>query len=77
MADHRDFKKVLGEKAKWELQKDAVYCFKQILETSPPKNSNCTATYLPSHKSWMVRESQETPCCQHGLVMILKLFTLM
>ena len=28
-----------GEKAKWELYKDAVYCFKQILEAAPHKTA--------------------------------------
>ena len=39
--------KTLGEKARWELDKDAAGCFGPILEAAPYKTA---ATYLPSHK---------------------------
>ena len=48
---HLDANKTHGEKARWELQKNATCCFEQILPgINIPKNSNCTATYLPSQK---------------------------
>ena len=34
---HMDFNKMLGEKARWELHKDAAYSFEQILEAAPYK----------------------------------------
>ena len=38
-----------GEKARWELHKNAMSYFEQILEATL-HNNNCTATYLPSPK---------------------------
>ena len=32
---HLDLKKMLGEKARWELHKDAMCCFEQVLEVEP------------------------------------------
>ena len=33
---HLDFSKIPGEKARWELHKDPICCFEQILEAAPP-----------------------------------------
>ena len=46
---HLDFNEILGEKARWDLCKDVVCCFEQILEAAPQQNS-CTATYFLSQK---------------------------
>ena len=35
---------------KWNLYKNGMSYFKQILEATPPWNNNCTATYHPSQK---------------------------
>ena len=49
--DHMDFKRTHGEKACWELCKDAASCFGQILEAETlKKNSSCKATSFPSPK---------------------------
>ena len=45
-----DFNKKLREKARWQLNKDAVDCSKLVLEVAPHKNSSYRATYRPSHK---------------------------
>ena len=34
---HLDFYKMLKEKARWKLHKDAACCFEQILEAAPYK----------------------------------------
>ena len=38
------------EKARGELNKNATFCFEQILEAANPQNCSCTATYIPSQK---------------------------
>ena len=45
-----DTNKMHEEKPKWELCKNSMCCFEQIIEATPNKNCSCTATYLPSHK---------------------------
>ena len=35
---------MFGEKARQELHKQAAFCFEQIPEAAPNKNSSCTAT---------------------------------
>ena len=34
---HLDFNENVWKKARWELHKDAAYCFKQIMESTPNK----------------------------------------
>ena len=57
--------KLQEKKAKWELHKNTVCHFEQILEATPNKNSSCTATYLPSNKSFtaqLVGTGEYTDC---------------
>ena len=36
---HMDFNKALRQKVRWELHKDVVCCFEQILEAAPHKTA--------------------------------------
>ena len=45
-----DFNKGKEKKPNWELHKDAVFYFEQILEAAPHTNCNCTATDFSSCK---------------------------
>ena len=47
---HLDSNKALRIKARWQLHKDTMCCFKQILEAVPYKNTCSMATYLSFHK---------------------------
>ena len=50
-----DFDGTLGKKARLDIRKDTVYCFKLILEAS--ENSSSMDTYLPSKCSGYYRKS--------------------
>ena len=39
-----------GEKAWWQLHKNAASNIEQVLEAATPQSSNCTAPYHPSRK---------------------------
>ena len=50
--DHLGFNEVLGEKVRWELHKDGVCCFQQILEAAPHQTAAIQPfTYLTNHPS--------------------------
>ena len=44
---HMDVNKMHKEKARWELNKNATFCFEQVLEATPHKTA--TIQSLPSH----------------------------
>ena len=46
-----------GEKARWELHKNAMYCFEQILEVTPHK------TVTPISKTIEVRWTRQARHC--------------
>ena len=52
---HLDFNEMLGEKAKWELHKDDVYCFEQILEAALHKTAALWpfTSHIANHPSKM------------------------
>ena len=45
-----DANKTTGEKARRQLHKNAASNIEQVLEATPLKRTNYTATYLPSQK---------------------------
>ena len=45
---HMDASKMDGEKARWELHKNAMYSFEQILKATPHKIAALAAINLPS-----------------------------
>ena len=45
-----DSNKAAGEEARWQLHKNAASNLEQILAATPPQDTNCTATCLPSQK---------------------------
>ena len=45
-----DANKTAGEKTRRQLHKNAASNIEQVLEATPHKDTNCTATYLPSRK---------------------------
>ena len=69
---HLDFNRVPGEKARWELHKDAVCCFEQILETTPNKTPTPTPhlNYLSKidKTCWILLERQRQSCERHSPV---------
>ena len=48
---HLEFDVMPGEKARWELHKDAATYFEQFLDAAPSKTADFMATYLPFKKS--------------------------
>ena len=53
---HVDSNKTVGEKDRWELQKNATYSFWLNLGTSIPQNSRCSDIYLSSLKPFKLDE---------------------
>ena len=47
---YMDANKTAGEKAWWQLHKNAMSNIEQVLEATPHKANNYTATYHPSRK---------------------------
>ena len=48
---------MLGEKAKWELHKDATSCFEQFLEAAPYKTA--VVHLLTSHHTSHTRQTRQ------------------
>ena len=53
--DHLDFNEIFGEKARWELHKDAVCCFEQILEAALQKTAAIWPLTSPISQTIQVR----------------------
>ena len=51
-----DANKTAGEKARRQLHKNAASNIEQVLEATPPQNTNYTATCLPSRKLYKLDE---------------------
>ena len=45
-----DANQTAGEEARRQLHKNAVRSIERVLALTPPQDTNCTATYLPSRK---------------------------
>ena len=56
-----DANEMRGEKARWELHKDAACCFEQILEAAPYKTAvvQPLASHLKNHPSNMNKTADE------------------
>ena len=59
--------------AGWKLYKNTIWCFEKILEAAPLKNSNCTATCLPSHIQ-VRRAKHPAHCCRSNNEFISDVF---
>ena len=60
---HLDFNEMLGVKARWELHKDTVCCFKQILEVAHLQNCSYTATFPPISQTIQIRQTRHAGNC--------------
>ena len=70
-----DFNQTFGEKARWELHKDTVCCFEQILEESPHKTvtvqslisllTNCPSNKNKTYFALLEKQGQIHKQCSH------------